>query len=248
MGALSFAGDVFNKAASGITTAVSKFFGGSAPVAEKTVMKTSYDDAIGAVTKKIENRGYATAQETKTLQTLQEGKKLEIESKIAATKAQNSVTGISKSKALAAGGLTAAGAAMATAALVQSTSSTQNPSGSDAMHTDPSGGDSQTLPNPYDPSEYYAYGYQQGVTDADNEWSNWFNSLFGGAEEQAQQIFEPFEEIPFVGDAVEEVRSKGLALPALIAIIAVLAVGGHLIRKKIGGSGHGKIRRHHKRR
>ena len=163
-------------------------------------------------------------------------------------KAQNSVTGISKSKALAGAGLTAAGAAMATAALVQATTSTQNPSGSDALHTDPSGGDSQTLPNPYDPSEYYAYGYQQGVTDADNEWSNWFNSLFGGAEEQAQQIFEPFEEIPFVGDAVEEVRSKGLALPALIGVIIVLAVAGHLIRKKLRRSGHGKAGRHHKRR
>ncbi len=163
-------------------------------------------------------------------------------------KAQNSVTGISKSKALAGAGLTAAGAAMATAALVQSTSSTQNPSGSDAMHTDPSGEDSQTLPNPYDPSEYYAYGFQQGVTDADNEWSNWFNSLFGGAEEQAQQIFAPFEEIPFVGDAVEEVRSKGLALPALIGVIIVLTVAGHLIRKKLRRSGHGKAGRHHKRR
>lgn len=163
-------------------------------------------------------------------------------------KAQNSVTGISKSKALAGAGLTAAGAAMATAALVQATTSTQNPSGSDALHTDPSGGGSPAQSNPYDPSEYYAYGYQQGVTDADNEWSNWFNSLFGGAEEQAQQIFEPFEEIPFVGDAVEEVRSKGLALPALIGVIIVLAIAGHLIRKKLRRSGHGKAGRHHKRR
>lgn len=231
--------------------ALIRFLGGSAPAAEKAVTKSSADilkEARDGIVKNVrEAGGTMTKEQEKAYTTYTKLYRDELEFEKITTKAQNSVTGISKSKALAAGGLTAAGAAMATAALVQSTSSTQNPSGSDAMHTDPSG-DSQAQANAYDPSEYYAYGYQQGVTDADNEWSNWFNSLFGGAEEQAQQIFEPFEEIPFVGDAVSEVKSKGLALPALIAIIAVLAVGGHLIRKKIGGSGHGKIRRHHKRR
>ena len=254
MGALSFAGDVVNKAASGITTAVSKLFGGSAPVAEKSTKITAKSSSQASMqTSAKQNYQATTAKKVNTQPEYGEAVKLPLEADATETlsglsKAQNSVTGISKSKALAGAGLTAAGAAMATAALVQATTSTQNPSGSDAMHTDPSGGDSQTLPNPYDPSEYYAYGYQQGVTDADNEWSNWFNSLFGGAEEQAQQIFEPFEEIPLVGDAVEEVRSKGLALPALIGVIIVLAVGGHLIRKKLRRSGHGKAGRHHKRR
>lgn len=252
MGALSFAGDVVNKAASGITTAVSKLFGGSAPVAEKSTKITAKSSSQASMqTSAKQNYQATTAKKVNNQPEYGEAVKLPNdapENLSGLSKAQNSVTGISKSKALAGAGLTAAGAAMATAALVQATTSTQNPSGSDALHTDPSGGGSPAQSNPYDPSEYYAYGYQQGVTDADNEWSNWFNSLFGGAEEQAQQIFEPFEEIPFVGDAVEEVRSKGLALPALIGVIIVLAVAGHLIRKKLRRSGHGKAGRHHKRR
>lgn len=233
--------------------ALIRLLGGSAPAAEKTVTKTLTGEEEVLQALREQQKTTLNAGGTVSVESREFGKELENsiikrkELEIAATKAQNSVTGISKSKALAGAGLTAAGAAMATAALVQATTSTQNPSGSDALHTDPSGGGSPAQSNPYDPSEYYAYGYQQGVTDADNEWSNWFNSLFGGAEEQAQQIFEPFEEIPLVGDAVEDVRSKGLALPALIAIIAVLAVGGHLIRKKLRRSGHGKSRTHHKR-
>ncbi len=231
--------------------ALIRFLGGSAPAAEKTVTKSSADilkEARDGIVKNVrEAGGTMTKEQEKAYTTYTKLYRDELEFEKITTKAQNSVTGISKSKALAAGGLTAAGAAMATAALVQATTSTQNPSGSDALHTDPSGGGSPAQSNPYDPSEYYAYGYQQGVTDADNEWSNWFNSLFGGAEEQAQQIFEPFEEIPFVGDAVEEVKSKGLALPALIGVIIVLAIAGHLIRKNIRRSGHGKAASHHKR-
>ena len=250
MGAWSFAGDVVNKAASGITTAVSKFFGGSAPVAEKSTKITAKSSSQASMQTSAKQNYQATTAKKVNNQP-EYGVAVKVpndapENLSGLSKAQNSVTGISKSKALAGAGLTAAAAVMATAALVQSTSSTQNPSGSDAMHTDPSEG-SQAQANAYDPYDYYAYGYQQGVTDADNEWSNWFNSLFGGAEEQAQQIFEPFEEIPLVGDAVEEVRSKGLALPALIGVIIVLAVGGHLIRKKLRRSGHGKSRTHHKR-
>lgn len=252
MGALSFAGDVVNKAASGITTAVSKLFGGSAPVAEKSTKITAKSSSQASMqTSAKQNYQATTAKKVNTQPEYGEAVKLPLEADATETlsglsKAQNSVTGISKSKALAGAGLTAAAAVMATAALVQSTSSTQNSSGSDAIHTDPSEG-SQAQANAYDPYDYYAYGYQQGLTDADNEWSNWFNSLFGGAEEEAQQIFEPFEEIPFVGDAVSEVKSKGLALPALIGVIIVLAVGGHLIRKKLRRSGHGKSRTHHKR-
>ncbi len=228
--------------------ALIRFLGGSAPAAEKTVTKTSSQisaEMNAKLNTKINSRQKIAATENKTyVNTATATPAVTTPIKQATT----AVTGVSKSKALAGAGLTAAGAAMATAALVQATTSTQTPSGSDALHTDPSEGGSPAQSNPYDPSEYYAYGYQQGVTDADNEWSNWFNSLFGGAEEQAQQIFEPFEEIPLVGDAVEEVRSNGLALPALIGVIIVLAVAGHLIRKKLRRSGHGKAGRHHKRR
>lgn len=238
MGLLSFVGNAVKN--------VTKTISGSSATAGKAVTKTNSQVSAemnaklntkitsGQKIAATENKTYAnTATATPAVTT-------------PIKQATTAVTGVSKSKALAGAGLTAAAAVMATAALVQSTSSTQNSSGSDAIHTDPSEG-SQAQANAYDPYDYYAYGYQQGLTEADNEWSNWFNSLFGGAEEEAQQIFEPFEEIPFVGDAVSEVKSKGLALPALIGVIIVLAVGGHLIKKKLRRSGHGKSRTHHKR-